>query len=452
MGNVINLSKGYDINMSGKAAMELADAPMPKTFAIKPQEFRNRKFKLELKVGAEVKAGTAILFEKNNPEIKLTSPVSGEIVEIRRGAKRVIEEVVILADSSISYVNFTQADPESLSKDEILKNIMASGLFAGIRQRPFDVIPNPTIEPKAIHISCFDSAPLAVETQFVVEKDRTAFEYGVKALKKLTSGQVHLNVHASKTFHDSFLKAKGVQVNSFEGAHPAGSVGVQMHHTTPVGKNDIVWYVNPQEVIAIGRLFRDGKYDARKIIATAGTEFKTKKYWNAWYNMCVDVFSADLSKEQEVRLISGNVLTGTQINPEKGYMNFYSNLLTAIPEGNDMEFMGWLIPSYSRPDISKTFHWSFMGNKIEHNVNTNMHGEQRAFVVSGQYEEVLPMDLYPVFLLKSIIYNDMDEMEELGIYEVGVEDIALCEFVCTSKIPVQQILQQGIDTMMVELG
>lgn len=448
MSRTIKLSKGHDIKLVGKADKQVADAGAPKTVSINPQEFRYKRFKLVVEPGTEVKAGTPLMYDKAFPDMKITAPFSGEVVEIKRGDKRVLQAIVILADKQIQYEQFGAADPNSLNSEQVREKMLASGLWATLRQRPYNCIPNPDEAPKSIFISAFDSAPLAPDMDIVVEGESAAFQAGIDALRKLTAGKIHLNVHATLTKSPVFLQAKGVEINKIQGPHPAGNPGIQIHHIDPIKKGERVWVVGPQEVIQIGRLFLSGTYDSRRIVATTGSEFTTRQYFKTFTGANVANMTAGKLNPGKVRVISGNVLTGTKIESD-GHLGFYDNQLTAIPEGDDLEFLGWLLPSYPRPDISTSFPWTLQKNR-EFKVNTNTHGEVRNFVVTGQYDKVLPMDILPTFLLKSIMYKDIDEMEQLGIYEIAEEDFALCEFVCTSKIPVQQIVRQGLDLMFEE--
>lgn len=448
MSKTIKLKKGYDIKLVGAAQQTTVMAPLSKTVAIKPQEFRHKRFKVVVEAGAEVKAGTPLMYDKDHPELQITSPVSGEVVEVKRGEKRVLQEIVILADANTSFEDFGAARPEQLDAEAIKAKLLASGAWAFLRQRPYNVIANPTEKPKSVFISAFDTAPLAPNLDFLVENDAEAFQTGIEAIKKLTGVNIHLNVHSSHTKSTAFLQAKNVVLNKVAGPHPAGNIGVQIHHLDPIKKGDRVWHIHPADVVIIGRLFLTGRFDARRRVAIAGSEIENPRYADTVIGVQAEALVRNNLKPGKTRLISGNVLTGTTIG-QQGYLGFYDHQLTAIPEGDDMEFFGWLLPSYPRPDISKSFLSGWFKNR-SYKVNTNTHGEERAFVVSGQYEQVLPMDILPTFLLKSIMYKDIEEMEQLGIYEVAEEDLALCEFVCTSKIPVQKIVREGLDLMYQE--
>lgn len=448
MTRQVKLKKGFNIKLKGKADLTVVSLELPKTVAIKPTEFKHQNLKLLVQPGDEVLAGTPIMFDKNLPDVKICSPVSGEVVEVVRGEKRVIEKIVILSDKAIRYVDFGTANPQSLNSAQVKEKILNSGLWPSIIQRPFSVVANPSDNPKAIFISSFDTAPLAPENAFIIEKELRAFQAGIDALNRMVEGKVYLGV--DKSTATLLSSVKNAQINHFEGPHPAGNVGIQIHHISPINKGEIVWTVSAQHVIMIGRLFLTGKYDATKLISTAGESFSKRQYYKTISGGSIEeITKNNLDSTASARIILGNVLTGVKAEGVNDYLGFYTDQLTAIPEGDRMEFLGWLLPSYPRPDISKSFPWAWSSSK-EFSVNTNLHGEERAFVVTGQYEKVLPMDIYPVQLLKSIMYKDIDEMEALGIYEVAEEDFALCEFVCTSKIPVQSIIRDGLDLLLEE--
>ncbi len=447
----IKIKKGLNIKLAGEADKILTNLPLPGTIALKPTDFTGVVPGLLVSPGDEVKAGTPLFCDKNNEAVKFCSPVSGEVAEIKRGEKRKILEIKILADKEINYIPFNKADPGNLSREEVIDALLGSGVWPLIRQRPFGIIANPADKPKAVFISAFDSNPLAPDNNFMMQDCAEDFQTGLNALIKLTEGKVHLNINARVRSSDVFTSAKGVQINKFSGPHPAGNIGVQVHHIDPVNKGEVVWYISPQDVLIAGRLFNHGKFDASKTVALTGPQVKTPKYYKTIIGASVKNMIDDAGlKDGESRIISGNVLSGKQISQD-GFLSFYDSHITVIPEGHVPEFIGWLKPGLDKFSVSRTFFSWLAPNKIYH-FNTNMHGEERPFVVSGEYEKVFPMDIYPVQLLKSILTEDIEMMESLGIYEVVEEDFALCEFICTSKIPSQQIIRKGLDIIRKELG
>ena len=450
MSKVIKLKKGLDIQIKGQPANILEHISRPETFAIKPADFQGLVPKLTVAVGDKVKAGTPLFFDKYHPEVQYVSPVSGEVAAINRGERRRILEVVVKAERENLSEDFLKADPLNLSGDVIKAELLKSGIWPAIKSRPFGIVAHSTDQPKAIFISCFDSSPLAPDYDFVFQDDANAWQTGINALSKLTTGKINLGL-SSKKENTVFSQTKGVEFTSFNGPHPAGNVGIQIHAVSPLNKGDIIWTIQPQDVIMIGRLFLTGKYDSSRIIALSGSEVLEPKYFQFWRGgSLTGLLKGKLSKGN-VRIISGNVLTGTAI-PANGYLGFYDAMVSVIPEGNYYEMFGWALPGFGKYSPSRTF-FSWLGSKKKKYVlDANTHGEERAFVLSDEYEKVLPMDILPVYLIKAILANDIDAMEQLGIYEVIEEDLALCEYVCTSKIMVQSVLRKGINSMIKELG
>ena len=447
MSKTVKLKKGFDINLVGKAEKKIADLPLPETFAIKPTDFPGiAQTKLNVKEGDSVKAGSPIMHDKAFENIIYASPVSGEVAEVVRGAKRKILEIRILADKEISYENFkkySQSDLDGISKEEATNQMTQSGVWPNIIQRPFGVVANPEDTPKAVFVSAFDTHPLAPDMGFILDGQSEYFQAGLDILSKFAS--VHLNLDGKADNSDTFSSAKNVQINHISGAHPAGNVGVQIHHIDPINKGEIAWTVHPVGVVQIGKLFLEGKYDASKVISVTGSEIKDPQYYKTLTGSAVNKIVDELVNAGNVRLISGNVLTGEQIN-STGYLGFYSNQLTAIPEGDYYEMFGWILPTTKKLSFHRAFGLlSFLNPNKEYALDTNTRGQERAFVQTGTFEKVTPMDILPTFLLKAIMAEDYDEMEALGIYEVIEEDLALCEFVDVSKHDVQAIVRQGLD-------
>ncbi len=448
MSEVVKLRKGLNIKLKGSAEKVLDKLSTPATVALKPTDFQGLTPKLSLKVDAEVKAGDALFYDKYHPEIVFTAPLGGKVVSINRGERRKILEVVIETNEKAGSLEFKKADPGSLSAEEVKEQILKSGIWPFIKKRPYGIIANPDEQPKAIYISTFDTAPLAPDYNFVLDGEMDSFQTGVDALAKLTEGKVNLGVNAGS----SFTSVKNVEITTFEGPHPAGNVGVQIGNTQPINKGDVVWTINPQDVLFIGRLFETGKVDFTRKIALTGSEFSAPKYVQTVLGAPVATVTEGrlIDADYKQRIISGNVLTGTKVK-KQCYLGYYDSHITVIPEGDEYEFMGWADPGFGKFSATKTYFGKLFPKK-EYTLNANMHGGERAFVLSGQYEKYLPMDVMPVQLLKAILVNDIDKMEQLGIYEIVEEDLALCEYACTSKIEVQKILREGISVMIKELG
>ncbi|MCK5846757.1 MAG: Na(+)-translocating NADH-quinone reductase subunit A [Bacteroidales bacterium] len=445
----IKIKKGYDIKLKGIAQKEVQNL-QTSHYALKPTDFHGLFPKLLARVGDKVKRGTPVFFDKKRDYIKIPSPVSGTITEIVRGAKRKMLEIRIESDGNDDFVSYTKAQPSTLDSKAITKQLIESGLWSFIRQRPYTIIANPEDKPKAIYISGFDSAPLAADIDYTLEGKEDAFQAGIDALAKLTDGSINLGLDA-KADSKFFSKIKNIEINTFSGPHPVGNVGIQIHNTSPINKGDIIWVVRPQDVATIGDLFLTGEYKSEITIALAGSEVLSPQYYKINRSACVSEFIKDKIKtEGENRFISGNVLTGDNIG-NNGSLSYYHNSITVIPEGNKFEFFGWLIPSPKKHSFYRTaFSW-LTPNKA-YSLNTNLNGGERAFVFTGQMEKVLPMDILPIQLIKSIMINDIDMMENLGIYEVDEEDLALCEYISTSKINIQKILRDGLDDLRREMS
>jgi Na+-transporting NADH:ubiquinone oxidoreductase subunit A len=449
MSKVVKLNRGLDIKMVGKAEKKITEAPQPETFALKPSDFMGlQRAKSLVNEGDKVKAGTPLFYDKRNEKLKFAAPVSGEVIEVKRGEKRKLLQVTILADRQIEYAEFPRysaSQLDGLSRNVIVDVLAESGVFANFIQRPYAILANPADTPKNIFISGFDSSPLAPAYDFIFQGEEQYFVAGLQLLTKLTPGKVHLGVRGDAEVPPVFAQAKGIEVNKFSGPHPAGNVGIQIHHISPVNKGDTVWTTSPYGVIQIGKLFLEGRYDASKIIAVAGSEIKNPSYYRTYIGANIKRFVENNVKSNNVRYISGNVLTGEKIEPD-GYLGFYHNMLTVIPEGNYSEFLGWITPDFNKYSFHKAFGLlSFLTPRKEFVLDTNLHGEERPFVQTGAMEKVLPMDIYPVVLLKAILASDYDAMEALGIYEVAEEDFALCEFIDVSKNEVQAIIREGLD-------
>ena len=451
MSEVIKIKKGLNIRLKGQAEKIFVKVDPADSYALKPTDFKGLVPKMSVKPDDKVKAGTTLFFDKYRPGIKFVSPVSGTIKEVRRGERRKILEVVVESDGKMEHEQFGKQSPNDLSKEQVTQKLLESGTWPFIRQRPYGIIANPEDEPKAIFISAFDTAPLAPDMDFIITGQEEDFQIGINAISKLTKGKVHVNVDAEFPASSIYNKAEKVYVHKFKGPHPAGNIGVQIHHIEPINKGDIVWYLYPQDVVSIGRLFKNGIYDASRIVALTGSEVHKPRYYKLIGGTSITpIIKDNIKNDNEVRYISGNVLTGTQIS-SSGYVGFYDSQITVIPEGKHSEMFGWALPGFGKYSVSRTF-FSWLAPGKKYKMDTNLHGGERAFVMTGQYDKVLPMDIYPVQLLKSILANDIEKIENLGIYEIIEEDFALCEFVCTSKIEVQQIVRQGIDLMIKELG
>ena len=444
MSKNIKLCKGLDIKLVGKAEARLENVPMAKSYAVSPLDYENVTPKLLVKVGDKVEAGSALFFDKNNPRILFTSPVSGVVSAINRGEKRKLLNIAIEPDATQVYKQLTVVDVAKAERSAIVEMLLESGLWTRIVERPYGIIANPDATPKAIFVSAFDSAPLAPDYNFILKEEKAAIEAGMAVLARLTEGKVHLS--ARKGDEGFMAEVKGVEYHTFSGKHPVGNVGVQIHHIDRIAKGDIVWTVNIQDVAMIGRMVTTGKLDMSKTIAVAGSEVEKPCYKRVIAGAAVESIVGKV--KDGVRIISGDVLTGVA-TAKDGYLAANANMVTLIPEGDKYEFMGWAMPRFHRFSVSGSY-FSWLFPKKSYNLDTNTNGEERPFVVTGLYEKYLPMDVYVSYLLKACLTKDLDKMENLGLYEVLPEDLALCEFVDPSKINMQQVLRDGINLMIKE--
>lgn len=451
MSKTIKLGKGLDIPLKGEADKIKSNAENPTSFAIKPPDFHGLTPKMTVKEGERVQAGGEIFFDKYNESVRYLSPVSGEISEIVRGAKRRILEVRIKPDAENAYADLGTLNADSASRADVVQYLQKSGLWPFIKMRPLDIVARPEDMPKAIFVSAFDSAPLAPDYDFILHGENEAFQAGLDVLKKLTEGTVHVTVRGNVVPDETFTTAKGVQINKISGKHPVGNVGTQIHHIDPINKGEIVWTVNPQDVAIIGRVAKSGKFDLSKVVAITGSEVKNPKYVKTMVGASLQSILDNNIEGDNVRIISGNVLTGDKVEND-GYLGYYHSQITVIPEGNEPKFMltkGWMSLGLSGFSVNRSY-FSWLSPNKKRKLDTNLNGEVRAFVVTGEMDRVFPFDILPMQLVKSVMYNDIDLMENLGIYEVAPEDFALCEFVCTSKIEIQKVIREGLDVIHTE--
>ncbi len=450
MSKDIRIKKGLNINLVGQAEQTTSKAVLSNVYALNLEDFHGITPKMLVKQGAEVKTGEALFYNKNCEEMLFVSPVSGELVEIERGERRKILNLKILADKEQQVHDNGSIRYDSASAQEIKKYLLNSGCWPFIKQRPYDVIADPDQNPKAIFISGYQTAPLAANYDYVLEGKENELQAAITALGKLTPGKVHVSVGNSSKSPLSGLQ--GVELHKVSGPHPAGLVGTQINKINPINKGEVVWTINPQDLVSIGDLLLTGKFNPERIVALVGSAVKTPKYYKTKIGAEVSTFlyGSGVSSEN-IRVINGDVLTGSQCSPD-GHLGFYNNTVTAIPEGDDYEFFGWNKPIFNKISATRalTFSWMLPNKKFDLDTNTN--GEHRAFVLTGQYEKVFPLDIFPMQLLKACMYKDLDEMEQLGLYEVAPEDFALTEFVCVSKQPHQKIIREGLDLLQKEIG
>lgn len=449
MANVIKIKKGLDINLKGKASDVLLNGGKSESYAIVPDYYNGIVPKVVAKVGEKVKAGSVLMTDKNRPEIKFVSPVSGEVTAVNRGEKRKVLSIVVKPDAQIEYEEFGKKNVASLSGVEVKEALLNAGMWPFIKQRPYDVVASPSDAARDIFVSAFYSAPLAPNFDFILKGQEADFQTGLDALAKLTTGKVYVGVRKGSAVSGM----KGVEVMEVEGPHPAANVGVQINQIKPVNKGEVVWTVNPADVIVIGRLFNKGVADLSRLVVITGSETTERGYIKTISGCTVkSLVSGKVLGGEHLRVISGNVLTGTKVDMD-GYLGAYDNQITVIPEGDDHhEFLGWGVPGFGKYSVSHSYLTWLCGKSKEYVIDARIQGGKRAMIMSNEYDQVFPMDIIPEYLLKAIIAYDIDKMENLGIYEVAPEDFALCEFVDTSKMELQKIVRDGLNLLYKEMN
>lgn len=459
MANLIKTKRGLDIQLNGKAQEKTGNALISDVISIIPDHFRGITPKVVVKEGDEVKAGTPLFHDKIFADMNFVAPVSGKVLAVNRGERRKVLSIDIAKDTKISYETFSTKPLKGLTGEEVKEQLLKAGIWPFIKQRPYDVIANPDKSPKAIFISCFDSAPLAPDYDYIIKGQTEDFQAGIDALAKLTTGKVNLGVKAGNKSIE-FRATKNAEITDFEGPHPIGNVGIQIHKLNPVNKGEVVWTVNVQDVLFIGRFFNKGIVDLSRVVAFTGPEVQNPQYYHTIVGSSIEpIVKGKVNTSIPLRYISGNVLTGLQVEA-KGFMDPYASQITVIDDGSEThELFGWAMPRFNKFSASRTYFSGIIESKlfrkifgkVEYKYDARLLGGVRAIIMSGEYDKVLPMDILPEFLIKAMITGNIDKMEALGGYEIAPEDVALCEFVCTSKLPVQNIVRTALDTMKQEL-
>ena len=450
MSNDIKIKNGLAINIKGASNNIVKKATFPKSISLNPNDFHLVTPKMAVKVGDHLEAGDVVFYSKDNQDVKFCSPVSGNVKDIVRGQKRKITEIIIDCDSSQKSKKFKTSKFENFKREDIIKSLLESGCWPFINQRPYSIIANPSDTPKSIFISAFNTAPIAADIQIVLDDQKNEFSTGIQVLRKLTDG--NLNICVEKNNQTFINDIKDVVIHNVSGPHPAGNVGVQIHHIDPISSGEKVWTIDPEDVAIIGRFFLTGNYNPLRTIAISGPPVKHPQYYKtiAGSKLSEIINDAGVS-DGLLRYINGDVLSGRSVEKDN-YLGFYNNTFSVLREGNHYNMFGW-IPFINNkvPSIYKTsFSWLFPNKKYD--LDTNMNGEERAFVVTGEMERVFPMDILPMQLLKECLIGDIEKMENLGIYEVAPEDFSLIDYSSSSKIEAQYIIRKGLDLMISEVG
>lgn len=447
MTNLIKLRKGLDIRLEGEAEKKKIQLKSNGKYALQPSAFVGVTPKVVVKEGDKVKAGDALFINKNYPEVKFSSPVSGTVTAIERGERRKVLSVKIDADAKQAYVDYGKKDVDELSAQAVIDQLLSAGLFGYINQLPYAVSTNPAQLPKAIFISALRDKPLQGDFEFELKGQEGEFQTGLTALSRIAKTYLGIGAKQSSA---ALTAAKNVEINVFDGPCPAGNVGVQVNHINPVNKGEIVWTVEPTVVLFIGRLFKTGKVDLRRTVALAGSEVKSPAYADMLVGQeLATLISNSYDANKSVRIIDGDVLTGTPITKDS-YLGAHTSEITIIPEGNDTdEMVGWIMPRLKQFSVNRSY-FSWLCPKKKYTIDARVKGGERHMIMSGEYDKVIPMDIYPEYLIKAIITGNIDKMEQLGIYEVSPEDFALAEFVDSSKLELQRIVREGLDLLRKE--
>lgn len=448
MTRIIKLNRGLDINLAGKAEQKKLNVAQGGTYALQPDCFVGVKPNVVVKEGDKVKAGDALFVNKDYPEVKFASPVSGTVTMVERGERRKVLSVRVAADAEQVYTDFGKKNPDGMDAAQVKEALLEAGLFGYINQLPYAVSTNPQTEPKAIFVSALRDMPLAGNFEYELKGQEADFQTGLTALSRIA--KTYLGIGVSQEAK-ALAEAKNVEVVAFKGKCPAGNVGVQINHISPVNKGETVWTVEPTAVLFIGRLFNTGRVDLSRTVALAGSEVTEPAYADMKVGQSLAaLLDGRVKGDATVRIINGNPLTGTVTTPE-GFLGAHTSEVTVIPEGDKAdEMLGWIMPRMKQFSVSRSyFSWLF-GKKKEYKLDARVKGGERHIIMSGEYDSVLPMDIYGEYLIKAIITGDIDKMEQLGIYEVSPEDFALAEFVDSSKLELQRIVREGLDMLRKE--
>jgi Na+-transporting NADH:ubiquinone oxidoreductase subunit A len=445
MANVIKLRKGLDIHLQGKAEEKLIQLKSNGKYALVPDDFEGVTPKVVVKEGDKVKAGDALFVNKQYPEVKFASPVSGTVSAVVRGERRKVLCVKVDADAQQSYVDFGKKDVAKMDGQQVIDALLEAGIFGYINQLPYAVSTNPSVLPKAIFVSALRDKPLAASFEFEVKGEEADFQTGLTALSKIAKTCLGCGVNFT------FENYKDVEVTVFDGKCPAGNVGVQVNHLDPVNKGEVVWTIgDPTVVLFIGRLFNTGKVNLTRRVALCGSEVKSPAYVDMLVGEELStLLSNSYDADKNVRIINGNVLTGKPTTKE-GYLGAHTSEVTIIPEGEDAdEMLGWILPRFKQFSVNRSY-FSWLCGKKQYALDARVKGGERHMIMSGEYDKVLPMDIYGEYLIKAIIAGDIDRQEALGIYEVSPEDFALAEFVDSSKLELQRIVREGLNILRKE--
>lgn len=458
MISTINIRKGLDLPIGGGAAMRTEDARGIRYHAVKPTDYIGLVPRLLVKEGDSVGRGEALLCDKWDDRIRLCSPVEGCVKAIVRGDRRKLLAVVVESNGTIENTH-PVGDAVVHTRQATVTAMIGSGLWCKLVQRPFGCIPNPDSHPKALVVSCFDTAPLAPDTDYTLQGREADLRCGIEALATLTDGIVHVCMRQGQRLAQTLqqISTPNVALHYVKGPHPAGNIGPQIARICPINKGEQVWSMGVQDIATLGHLLRTGEYYPERVVAVAGPAVAAPHYYRVFDGVCVEGLVQGCQPHS--RIISGNVLTGIQVEPD-GFLGARDSLVTLLPEGDHYDFMGWLMPGWHKYSFSRTFVSGWIPTRCHHllehckllnpHFDTNTHGDVRPLVFSGDFERFFPFDIYPTQLIKACIVGDMELQEQLGIYEVEPEDFALCEYIDPSKTDIQPIIRETLEILRKE--
>ena len=428
---MIKIKKGLDLPIEGAPEQKVHQGPNVSKVAVLGEEYIGMRPTMHVQVGDKVKKGDMLFEDKKNPGVKFVAPASGEVIEVNRGARRVLQSVVVKieGDDEVTFDAFDAAALESVEREKVVTQLVDSGMWTAIRTRPFSRSPKLDAKPSSVFVSAMDTNPLAAEPTLIISERKQDFEFGLKVLGKLTEGKVFVSKAPNTDVPTGDAK---VEVNEFAGPHPAGLVGTHIHHLDPVGMTKQVWHVGYQDVIAIGALFATGKLDNNRVVALAGPMASNPRLVTTVLGASLDELTKGELKEDGVRVVSGSVLNGTNASGPQAYLGRFHYQVSLIKEDREKKFFGWITPGSDKHSVTRAYLGHLSPKKL-FNMTSTTNGSDRSMVPIGNYERVMPLDIIPTLLLRDILSGDTDGAQQLGALELDEEDLALCTYVCPGK-------------------
>ncbi|MGC9422186.1 MULTISPECIES: Na(+)-translocating NADH-quinone reductase subunit A [Vibrio] len=440
---MITIKKGLDLPIAGTPAQVINDGVAVTKVALLGEEYVGMRPTMHVRVGDEVKKAQVLFEDKKNPGVLFTSPVCGKVIEVNRGAKRVLQSVVIevSGDEQITFNKFEANQLASLDRDAVRAQLVESGLWTALRTRPFSKVPAIDSHTKAIFVTAMDTNPLAADPSVIINEQSEAFIAGLDVLSALTEGKVYVCKKGTSLPRSS---QNNVEEHVFDGPHPAGLAGTHMHFLYPVNAENVAWSINYQDVIAFGKLFLTGELYNERIVSLAGPVVNHPRLLRTVMGASLDELTNNELMPGEVRIISGSVLSGVQASGPHAYLGRYHLQVSVLREGREKEFLGWAAPGKNRFSVTRSFLGHLFKGQL-FNMTTSTNGSDRAMVPIGNYEKIMPLDMEPTLLLRDLCAGDTDNAQRLGVLELDEEDLALCTFVCPGKYEYGAILRECLD-------